>query len=90
VRQHRVLLVTLEYTALDNCGAVTTELTVTGGPHRRWQILDAHRVLFWDEGGSDGEDRAGEGRDSIAIVATDAAGNQTVRSVGVHGRRNDR
>ena len=91
VRQHRVLLVTLEYAALDNCGAVTTELTVTGGAHRRWQILDAHRVLFWDEGrGSDDDDRAGDRRDSNAIVATDAAGNQTVRSVGVHGRRNDR
>jgi rhodanese-related sulfurtransferase len=89
--QHGTVLMTVDYSADDNCGAVTTRLSVTGRDADRAQVLDEHRVLLKAGGRErDDDDGDGERRLSMAIVATDAAGNETVQSVRIAGRGNDR
>jgi rhodanese-related sulfurtransferase len=84
--QQRMLLVTVEYSATDNCRAVTTELTVTShGGDRGWLVLDAHHVLLNAPGIGLYSDEDAERRYTIAVVATDTAGNQTVQAVGLRG-----
>jgi rhodanese-related sulfurtransferase len=93
VLHHRVLLVTIDYTALDNCGAVTTELSVTShdGGDRGWQVLDAHHVLLRvGERGRDDDDDDVARRFSIAIVATDEEGNQSAQTIPTGRRSTDR
>jgi rhodanese-related sulfurtransferase len=79
-------MVTVLYTASDNCGPVTTELVVSssgndddgGKDHRRadFEIIDAHHVNL-----SAGHEGHGDRSFTIAVVATDAAGNQSSASV---------
>jgi hypothetical protein len=87
-RNEHFVLVTLDYSVSDNCGAVTTELMVTSrdGDDRGWQVLDAHHVLL--RAGRRGRD--GDDDDTIAVIATDAAGNQTVQTVMIRKRDHDR
>ena len=90
--RHGIKLVTIDYTS-DNCGAVTTELRVTSRDpdDRGWRILDAHHVLLRvGERGRDDDDDDLHRRYSIAIVATDEAGNRTVQAVRIRGFGNDR
>ena len=91
-RQHGTVLITVDYAAADNCGAVTTRLSVTGRDADRAQVLDAHRVLLkaGGHGRDDDDEEDGERRLSIAIVATDAVGNETVQSARITGRGKDR
>jgi rhodanese-related sulfurtransferase len=89
--QHGIVLIAVDYAAADNCSAVTTRLSVSGRGAERAQVLDSHRVLLNAGGrGRDDDDEDGDRRLSIAIVATDAAGNQTVQAVRITGRGNDR
>jgi rhodanese-related sulfurtransferase len=88
VMHHRTLLVTVDYAVADNCGAVTAELKVTSRDpgDRGWRVLDAHHVLF-SAGGHEWDSHDDTPRRySMAIVATDAAGNQTVQTVTTRGR----
>ena len=80
---HRMEIVTVAYDAADNCGPVTTELSVsTNGSGGDWTIIDAHHVVLE-------ADR--EGRDdriyTITVVATDAAGNQSARAIALRVTR---
>ena len=89
--QHGTVLITVDYVATDNCSAATTRLAVSGRDADRAQVLDEHHVLLKSGGhGRDDDDEDGERRLSIAIVATDAVGNETVQSVRISGRGNDR
>jgi len=84
---HKLVDVTVGYTARDNCGLVNTSITVTsnepvngtgdGDTAPDWQIVDDHHVrLRAERAGS------GKGRDyTVTITATDAAGSSTRRSV---------
>ena len=84
---HRMEVVTIGYTAADNCGPVTTELIVStdrpsasaaqaGRPD--WEVLDAHHVsLRVEREGSDGRIYW------ITVVATEGAGNRSARSAAV-------
>jgi hypothetical protein len=91
VFNRQVHLITLDYTAVDNCSGVASELKVTrrdsgdGG----WQILDAHHVLLWTGGRDDDDDDVAR-RFSITVVATDDAGNQAFQPVALRGRGHDR
>jgi hypothetical protein len=92
VADHHLLLVTLDYTAAD-CSAVSTGLQVTSrdAGDQGWQVLDAHHVLVRAGGGGhDDDEGAVPRRFSISIIATDAAGNQTVQVVATRGRGSDR
>ena len=82
---HRMRLVTVAYTATDNCGAVTTELTVSSSDHdghshgRRDAdavVIDAHHVGL-EADRDEGHDRVYV----ISVVATDTAGNRSSASV---------
>jgi rhodanese-related sulfurtransferase len=75
--RHGMVLATVDYTAVDNCGEVTTRLVATSGSgeHSAPQVIDAHHVLL----------KIGESY-SLAIVAIDAAGNESVETVTVNGR----
>ena len=84
-----MVLVTIDYEVSD-CGAATARLSVTGRDADRAQVLDEHRVLLKSGGHGRDDDEDGERRLSIAIVAADAAGNETVESVRISGRGKDR
>jgi rhodanese-related sulfurtransferase len=86
---HQLRLVTVAYSATDNCGTVTTELLVSSdsggedsrGPRRfDAQVVDAHHVLI-----AAGLDQGDELAYLITVVATDAAGNQSALSIEVGG-----
>ena len=86
---HGMVLVTIDYEVSD-CSAVSAMLSVTGRDADRARVLDEHRVLLKSGGHGRDDDEDGERRLSIAIVATDAAGNETVESVRISGRGKDR
>jgi hypothetical protein len=76
--------VTIAYTAAENCGPVTTELTVSSSDadpdsHGRraadWQVIDAHHVSLAAE-----RDEHRERVYVITVVATDTAGNHASAS----------
>lgn len=82
---HKFVDVVVGYDTTDNCGAVTTSLSVSSnepvngkkGPD--WQVVDAHHVKLRAE-------RSGEGRGriyTITITAVDGHGNSSSRSVPV-------
>jgi len=86
---HQMIDVHVAYTASDNCGVVSTSLSVSsneqlngrgdGNSESDWEILDAHNVRLRAE-------RAGRGGGrvyTITITATDAAGNSSSSSVTV-------
>jgi len=86
---HRMIDVTVDYTVKDNCGKVTTNLSVSsdepetgvtsGDRYPDWIIVDKHHVKLRAERSSKGNGRVY----TIHITACDAAGNTAVRSVRV-------
>ena len=87
---HGMVLVTIDYEVSD-CSAVTTRLSVTGRRADRAQVLDEHQVLLKAGGhGRDDDDEDGDRQLSIAIVATDAAGNESVQTIAIGRRPTDR
>jgi uncharacterized repeat protein (TIGR01451 family) len=86
---HKMVPVTVNYSIKDNCGAVTTELTVTsnepvdgsgdGDTSPDWEIMDAHRVRLRAERSGSGNGRIY----TITITATDSAGSSSSRAVTV-------
>ena len=94
-RRHGMTLVTVDYTATDNCSGVTTELSLAGrDADDRAQVVDAHHLLLKGGRGTDGNrdgDDDGDARQlSLTILATDEAGNQSTQTVIIGGRSNDR
>jgi uncharacterized protein len=91
---HQMVPVTINYTASDMCGQVTTTLSVTSdepvtGPVLQqglagltspdWQVIDSHRVRLRAE-----RSLAGDGRVyTVTITATDAAGGTSTQQVTV-------
>jgi rhodanese-related sulfurtransferase len=83
---HLMELVTIAYSASDNCGAVDTQLVVSmsdagssaSGGSIDWEVVDAHHVKLRAER-SGGADRTY----FITVVATDGAGNQSAGSAAV-------
>jgi uncharacterized repeat protein (TIGR01451 family) len=91
---HQMVPVTINYTAADACGAVTTTLDVTsdepvtapvlqqglsGLTSPDWQVIDPHRVLLRAERSLSGDGRVY----TIRITATDAAGGVATEDVAV-------
>jgi predicted extracellular nuclease len=91
---HLMVPVTINYTAADTCGAVTTTLSVTsdeavtaplsqqglsGLTSPDWQVVDNHHVRLRAERSLRGDGRVY----TISITATDAAGGTTVSTVTV-------
>jgi len=72
----------IDYKVTDNCGTVTTTLSVTSnqpptGNDVDWEIVDGHNVRL--RAGQSGEDRVY----TITITSTDESGNQAVKTVTV-------
>jgi uncharacterized lipoprotein YddW (UPF0748 family) len=83
VPNHKMRQVEVSYTATDNCGPVTTSLSVTSseptGDEPDWQVMDAHNLKLRAE-------RLGTGTGriyTITITATDASGNSHTEDVTV-------
>ncbi len=91
---YQMVPVTINYTASDTCGAVTTTLSVTSdeavtGPLLKqglagltspdWQVLDAHRVRLRAERSFTGDGRVY----TVTIRATDAAGGTSTQQITV-------
>ena len=76
----------VNYSALDNCGPVTTVLTVTSnetdrrrGDEKDWIIVNNNLVQLRAEKGKSPKDRVY----TITVTATDAAGNSTSSSINI-------
>ena len=93
--------VTINYTAADTCGPVTTTLSVTSdeavtAPVREqglsgltspdWQIVDSHHVRLRAERSLRGDGRVY----TITLTCTDAGGNQAEATVSVRVPRRRR
>ncbi len=93
-KHQKTLLVTIAYSASDNCGLVTTALRVSSRDpgDRGWLVLDAHRLVLSTRGLGhyDDDDDEASRRYTVEIVATDAAGNESVQVVGLRNRGGDR
>jgi hypothetical protein len=86
---HQMVNVTVNYTASDNCGPVTSVLTVQsnepvngtgdGDTAPDWQVIDAHHVKLRAERAGGGSGRVY----TITVTTTDGSGNQTVRAATV-------
>lgn len=86
---HKMRNVTVGYTATDNCGPVTTALTVTsneddnatgdGDTEGDWEIVSANKLKLRAERSGSGDGRIY----TITITATDGSGNQSAQSVTV-------
>jgi len=86
---HQMVSVTINYTATDNCSAVTCTLSVAsnepidglgdGDTAPDWEIIDAHHVLLRAERSGLGTGRIY----TITVTCQDAANNTTVRTVTV-------
>jgi uncharacterized lipoprotein YddW (UPF0748 family) len=86
---HKLRDVTINYTASDNCGAVTNSLAVTsneplmgngdGNTSPDWIIVDDHHVKLRSERAPFGSGRLY----TIAITSTDSAGNAATQNVTV-------
>ena len=67
--RHGLKLFTVAYDATDNCGGVSTALSVSSADREAsWQVVDAHHVLLRDDVSY-----------WITVTATDGAGNQSTR-----------
>ena len=86
---HKLRDVTVNYTALDNCGAVTSSLSVTsnepvtgvgyGNTSPDWIIIDDHHIQLRAERSGFGNARVY----AISIAVADSSGNTTSRQVTV-------
>ena len=81
---HKLHDVTINYTATDNCGPVTSSLAVTsnepaGNHEPDWIVVDNHHVKLRAERSHFNKDRIY----TIAITATDSAGNASTQSTTV-------
>ncbi|MEK6322055.1 MAG: lamin tail domain-containing protein [Acidobacteriota bacterium] len=86
---HKLVPVTINYTATDNCGPVTCTLSVTsnepvngvddGNTSPDWIVLDAHNVNLRAERSGSGSGRVY----TITITCTDGAGNSSSQTVTV-------
>jgi hypothetical protein len=81
---HKLRDVSIDYTLTDNCGGVTSSLAVTSnepvGNEPDWVIVDAHHVKLRAERSNLTKDRVY----TIAITATDSAGNSSTASTRVN------
>lgn len=81
---HQMVTVTVSYDATDNCGPVTSTLSVTsneavGDTSPDWEVVDASRVRLRAE-----REGSGNGRVyTITITSTDASGNSSTKTVTV-------
>jgi hypothetical protein len=85
---HKMIDVTINYKATDDCGSVTCKLGVTSnqGTSSDWQIIDAHHVRLRAERTGGGSGRVY----TIAITRTDSSNNsssQTVTVIVPHDQR---
>ncbi|MCS3797914.1 family 10 glycosylhydrolase [Niastella sp. OAS944] len=80
---HKLRDVTIDYTLTDNCGGVTSSLAITSneaaGNEPDWVIVDAHHIKLRAERSNLTKARVY----SIAITATDSAGNSSTASTQV-------
>jgi uncharacterized lipoprotein YddW (UPF0748 family) len=82
---HKLRDVTIDYTVTDNCGAATASLAITsnepatGNQAPDWVIVDEHHVKLRAERTHINKDRIY----TIAITATDSAGNASSQSTTV-------
>ena len=86
---HKMVDVTVNYVATDNCSAASCALSVSsneavngsgdGNTAVDWQVVDAHHVQLRAERSGNGPGRIY----TIALTCTDAAGNKTVRTATV-------
>jgi glycosidase len=86
---HKMVNVTVAYEASDNCGPVTTALSVTsnepvdgqgdGNTSPDWEVVDEHHVRLRSERSGRGSGRVY----TITITATDEAGNSSTAAVSV-------
>jgi hypothetical protein len=85
---HRMVDVTIAYTAADNCGPVSTELTIASSESERAdsndrprpdrEVIDAHHVRLEAE-----HDAHRDHVYRITVTATDGAGNHSAASIAV-------
>jgi uncharacterized repeat protein (TIGR03803 family) len=78
---HKMVEVTVSYTATDDCGGVTNVLVVSSnegpsGPGPDWVIKDDHHVQLRGERSGSGSGRVY----TITVISTDNAGNSSTRS----------
>jgi len=86
---HKMRNVQVFYTVTDNCGPITSTLSVTsnepqdgtgdGDEDVDWEVIDSHKVKLRGERSGNGVGRIY----TITITATDAAGNTTTETVDV-------
>jgi rhodanese-related sulfurtransferase len=92
---HGMVLVTVAYTATDNCSPLAPQLSVMSGDGA--QVVDSHHLLLKRGGGrgSDGDDDEDDDNDagdgvSLRILATDEAGNESFQTITIDGHRTHR
>jgi CSLREA domain-containing protein len=75
---HKMVLVTVNYTTSDNCGS-SSVLSVSSdeGTSEDWEIVDAHHVKLRAERLGNGDGRIY----TITITSTDSSGNSTSKTV---------
>jgi uncharacterized repeat protein (TIGR01451 family) len=84
---HKMVDVTVSYSVVDNCGPLTTTISITsnqpinglgdGDTAPDWEVVDAHHVRLRAERGNSGVGRTY----TIAITVTDSSGNRSTRIV---------
>src|SRR5215472_6023219 len=93
--RHKMVEVTLSYTATDNCGAVRNTLSVASNeaPHGSadgtepdWVVEDNHHLLLRAEPSGAGSSRVY----TVTIISTDDAGNSSSKTVTVTVPKNRR